>query len=144
MNHSTSLLGLLKEFRGQNLLNFIPSAYAFNQRPNFLDGENQLQPNVKNTASVILCSWNGRCVNIEKLFQVYFDPNVYSFQFHVLWFCTSFLSWQGRITIDHSPVVEFRSSYHCSHTQWEGIFFEGHSFFMQLCFYHISCICIIT
>ena len=34
--HSTSLLGLLKEFRGQNLQNFIPSAlaYAFGRRPN--------------------------------------------------------------------------------------------------------------
>ena len=36
--HSTSLLGLLKEFRGQNLQNFVPlaSAYAFGRRPNFL------------------------------------------------------------------------------------------------------------
>jgi hypothetical protein len=43
--HSTSLLGLLKEFRGQN--------YAFGRRPNFLKCELRLQPNVKNTASVI-------------------------------------------------------------------------------------------
>ena len=55
--HSTSLLGLLKEFRGQNLQNFIPSAsaYAFGRRPNFLKQELRLRPNVKNTASVILC-----------------------------------------------------------------------------------------
>ena len=35
--HSTSLLGLLKEFGGQNLQNFTPSAsaYAFGRRPNF-------------------------------------------------------------------------------------------------------------
>ena len=54
---STSLLWLLKEFRGGNLQNFIPSAsaYAFGQRPNFLKQELWLRPNVKNTASVILC-----------------------------------------------------------------------------------------
>ena len=52
--HSTSLLGLLKEFRGQNLQNFVPSAYAFSRRPNFFKRELRLQPNVKNTASVIL------------------------------------------------------------------------------------------
>ena len=34
--HSTSLLGLLKEFRGQNLQIFVPLAYAFGRRPNFL------------------------------------------------------------------------------------------------------------
>ena len=53
--HSTSLLGLLKEFRGQNLQNFIPStsASAFGRRPNFLKYELRLRPNVKNTASVI-------------------------------------------------------------------------------------------
>ena len=56
--HSTSLLGLLKEFRGQNLQNFIPSAsaYAFGRWPNFLEQELRLRPNVKNTASVILCT----------------------------------------------------------------------------------------
>ena len=56
--HSISLLGLLKESRGQNLQNFVPSAlaYAFSQRPNFLKWELRLRPNVKNTASVILCS----------------------------------------------------------------------------------------
>ena len=55
MIHSTSLLGLLKEFRGQNLQNFIPSAsaYAFGRRPNFLKCELRLRPNVKNTALVI-------------------------------------------------------------------------------------------
>ena len=56
--HSTSLLGLLKEFLGQNLQNFVSSAsaYVFGQRPNFLKWELQLQPNVKNTASVIHCT----------------------------------------------------------------------------------------
>ena len=46
--HSTSLLWLLKEFRGWNLQNFIPSAsaYAFGQRPNFLKQELRLRPNV--------------------------------------------------------------------------------------------------
>ena len=54
--HSTSLLWLLKEFQGQNLQNFVPSAsaYAFGQGPNFLKQELLLRPNVKNTASVIL------------------------------------------------------------------------------------------
>ena len=51
--HSTSLLGLLKEFRGQNLQNFVPSAYAFGRRPNLLKCELRLQPNVKNMALVI-------------------------------------------------------------------------------------------
>ena len=39
---STSLLGLLKEFRRQNLQNFVQSAsaYAFDRRPNFLKNEN--------------------------------------------------------------------------------------------------------
>ena len=56
--HSTSLLWLLKEFRGWNWKNFIPSAsaYAFGRRPNFLQQELRLRPNVKNTASVILWS----------------------------------------------------------------------------------------
>ena len=54
--HSTSLLWLLKEFRGWNLQNFIPSAsaYAFGRRPNFFKQELRLWPNVKITASVIL------------------------------------------------------------------------------------------
>ena len=54
--HSTSLLWLLKEFQGQNLQNFIPSAsaYPFGRRPNFLKGELWFRPNVKNMASVIL------------------------------------------------------------------------------------------
>ena len=53
--HSTSLLGLLKNFWGQNLQNFIPLAlpYAFGRRPNFFKWELWLRPNVKNTASVI-------------------------------------------------------------------------------------------
>ena len=53
--HSTLLLGLLKEFRKQNLQNFVPSAsaYAFDRRPNFFKCELRLQLNVKNTASVI-------------------------------------------------------------------------------------------
>ena len=58
--HSTSLLELLKEFRGQNVQIFVPSAsaYAFGRRPNFLKWELQLRPNVKNTASVIhCCAW---------------------------------------------------------------------------------------
>jgi hypothetical protein len=56
--HSTSLLGQLKEFRGQNLQNFVPSAlaYAFGQRPNFLKQKLWIWPNVKNMASVILCT----------------------------------------------------------------------------------------
>ena len=56
--HSTSLLWLLKEFQGQNLQNFAPSAsaYVFGLRPNFLKRELRLRPNVKNTASVILWS----------------------------------------------------------------------------------------
>ena len=55
--HFTSLLWLLKEFWGRNLQIVIPSAsaYAFGQRPNFLKRELRLRPNVKNTASVILC-----------------------------------------------------------------------------------------
>ena len=54
--HSTSLFGLLKEFRGKIFQNFVPSAsaYAFGRRPNFLKQELRLRPNVKNTASVIL------------------------------------------------------------------------------------------
>ena len=54
--HFTSLLWLLKEFWGWNLQNFVPlaSAYAFSWRPIFLKPELQLQPNVKNTVSVIL------------------------------------------------------------------------------------------
>ena len=54
--HSTSILWLLKELRGCNLQNFVPStcAYAFGRSPNFLKQELQLRPNVKNTASVIL------------------------------------------------------------------------------------------
>jgi hypothetical protein len=53
--HITSLLGLLKEFQGQNLQNFVPSAYAFGRRPNFFKFDLRLRPNVKNMASVILC-----------------------------------------------------------------------------------------
>ena len=55
MLHSTSLLGLLKEFQGQNLQNFVPSAsaYAFGWSPIFLKCELRLWPNVKNTALVI-------------------------------------------------------------------------------------------
>ena len=54
--HSTSVLWLLKEFKGQNLQNFVPSAsaYALDRRPNFLKQELQFRPNVKNTATVIL------------------------------------------------------------------------------------------
>ena len=49
--HSTSLLGLLKEFRGQNLQNFVPSAlaYAFSRMPYFSKRELCLWPNVKST-----------------------------------------------------------------------------------------------
>ena len=56
---STSLLGLLKEFRRQNLQNFVPSAlaYAFGRRPNFSKGKLRIRPNVKNTTSVIHWSY---------------------------------------------------------------------------------------
>ena len=59
--HSTSLLGLLKEFSGQNLQNYVPmaSAYAFGQRPNFLKGKLRIRPIVENTASFI--HWNRSC-----------------------------------------------------------------------------------
>ena len=51
--HST--LRLLKEFRGQNLQNFVPSAlaYAFGRRPNFLNWKLRLRPKAKILASVI-------------------------------------------------------------------------------------------
>ena len=52
--HSTSLLGLLKEFRVQNRT----FGFGLYFRPNFFKWELRLWPNVKNTASVILCSRN--------------------------------------------------------------------------------------
>ena len=69
--HSTSLLGLLKEFRGQNLQNFVPSslAYAFCRRPNLLKCELWFLPN--NTASVI--HWPGVISNVGHTFK---QPNI--------------------------------------------------------------------
>jgi hypothetical protein len=53
--HSISLLGQLKEFRGMNLQNVVPSAsaYAFGRRRYFIKCELRLKPNVTNTSSVI-------------------------------------------------------------------------------------------
>ena len=62
--HSTSLLGLLKEFWRQNSQN---SGRTFDQRPNFFKWELRLWPNIKNTASVIHCieAEHGRAQGLE-------------------------------------------------------------------------------
>ena len=81
--HCTSLLGLLKEFPGQNLQNFIPvaSAYAFGRKPNFLKWELRLRPNVKNTAQFFWVGQFGLFFQFSFLLSFYENPlKVFGYQ----------------------------------------------------------------
>ena len=72
----------LKEFQGQNLQNFIPpaSASAFGQRPNFLNYELWLWPNVKNMTSVIPLKY--RLIAIRCPYVIINQANIIDSPFH--------------------------------------------------------------